>query len=117
MIKHRVNLVRGGEFPFVEIGHSEVKKDLRQKTNEGVFVLLLENNKYYIGYGVNLDSEIRKHFNGFCCDWTRTYKPINEIERIRTRNLEETKKITVKYVEKYGWDNVRGYRWDKVDLE
>jgi len=109
--------VRGGNYAFRKIKYEEVRKDLNNKTYEGVFILLLEENKYFIDYAINLKGEIQRHFNGEGCEWTKKYKPMKTLKIIRTRNQEETKKVTFEYIEKYGWDNVRGYRWKKVDLK
>lgn len=107
--------VRGGKYHSPEIGFAEVKNDIRNRTKEGVFVLSLQSNKYFIGYALNLDSEINKHFNGQGCEWTKIYKPVKVIQTIRTRNIQETEKTTIEYIRKYGWENVRGHHWNKID--
>jgi predicted GIY-YIG superfamily endonuclease len=108
-------VVRGGDFPFRKVDFSEVKEKIRNRTKEGVFILLLQDNKYYIGYGVNLDKEIEKHYKGMASEWTQKYKPIKTLKIIRTRRVEECKDITLEFIEKYGWENVRGDCWNRIN--
>jgi predicted GIY-YIG superfamily endonuclease len=117
MIIFGYSIVRGGDYHFKKLKYNEVQEEIKKKTKEGVFILSLQDDKFYIGYGLSIDSDIRKHFNGFGCEWTKKYRPIKVLKKIRTRNLDETKKVTIEYINKYGWDNVRGYRWDKIDLK
>ena len=41
-----------------------------------IYIIELENNKYYIGKTSNPDFRINQHFNGDGSMWTRKYKPI-----------------------------------------
>ena len=43
-----------------------------------IYVLLLEENKYYIGKSNNIDNRLESHFNGNGSAWTKKYKPIKE---------------------------------------
>ena len=47
-----------------------------------IYVLELENNKYYIGKTNSLELRLDSHFNGRGCKWTTKYKPIKLIELI-----------------------------------
>lgn len=108
--------VRGGKYHPPDLKYKDVKNDICNSTKEGVFILKLEDNKYFIGYALNLDWEVKKHFSGQGCEWTKKYKPLKLIKIDRTRNLQTTEKIIMEYIRKYGWENVRGYHWDKIDL-
>jgi len=78
-----------------------------------VYVLQLENDKYYIGKTHNLNNRISQHFKNKGSEWTRLHKPISFIE---TSNEISEKEMTLKYMRKYGWSNVRGYCWCQTNL-
>lgn len=73
-----------------------------------VYVLLLANNKYYIGKTNNLQFRLYDHFNALGSSWTIKHSPIKLLELIRDCDDYDEDKITFKYMEKYGIDNVRG---------
>ena len=72
-----------------------------------VYVLLLENSKYYIGYSEEYIFRLKKHFKNQGSLWTKKYPPIGVLEIIQGDKKIE-KKTTLKYMRKYGWENVRG---------
>jgi hypothetical protein len=72
-----------------------------------VYVLLLQNNKYYVGRTTNPQIRIDEHFNLDGSMWTKKYNPIKLISINNCDEFDEDK-ITLKYMEKYGIDNVRG---------
>ena len=41
-----------------------------------VYILLLENNQYYIGYTTDLDDRMKRHFEGKACITTTRIRPI-----------------------------------------
>ena len=74
-----------------------------------VYVLQLENNKYYVGKSSNKELRIKRHINGIGSAWTKKYKPINELTPLTNPQpsfweLWETLEL----MKKYGVDNVRG---------
>ena len=70
-----------------------------------IYVLELENNKYYIGKTDNPQFRLESHFNSNGAAWTKKYKPINIIELIPNCDDYDEDKYTLKYMEKYGIDN------------
>ena len=42
-----------------------------------VYVLELEDQKYYVGKSSLKDERIQRHRNGYGSAWTKKYKPIN----------------------------------------
>lgn len=72
-----------------------------------VYVLLLQNNKYYIGRTSNPQFRIDEHFNLNGSVWTQKYNPIKLIELINNCDEFDEDKTTIKYISKYGIDNVR----------
>jgi hypothetical protein len=73
-----------------------------------IYVLLLEDNKYYVGKTNNLDFRLEKHFNNSASAWTTKYKPIKIIETIKNCDDFDEDKYTLKYMSQYGIHNVRG---------
>lgn len=81
-----------------------------------LYVLKLENNKYYVGQTDQSIFRINQHHNGMGAKWTMRYRPVNEppvltkevdIENARDAMLYENW-LTLLYMEKFGWENVRG---------
>ena len=48
----------------------------KNKTIKKVYVLKLENDRYYVGESISPDTRIQNHFKGKGSAWTRLYKPI-----------------------------------------
>ena len=81
-----------------------------------VYVLGLQNGKYYIGKTSDSESRIRHHFAGYGSAWTKLHPPTDVLE-IHTNvsdSLENS--LTRKYMHKYGWQNVRGGSFCQVNL-
>jgi len=72
-----------------------------------LYVLKLENDKYYIGSTYNLNFRYAQHCQGRGAKWTKLNKPIGIIEVIT--NIQTTEnELTLQYIDKYGKPNVRG---------
>jgi len=80
-----------------------------------VYVLELENNKYYVGYKDKGIIRAENHFTqGGSSAWTRLHKPIKIISFVDgSKELE--KSTTLEYMIKYGWKNVRGAGWTSIN--
>jgi hypothetical protein len=81
-----------------------------------IYVLELEDKKYYIGKTKDPDSRIDQHFNLSGSQWTKKYKPKNILEIIPNCDNFDEDKYTLKYMEKFGIDNVRGGTFCEVKL-
>ncbi|GAA4273732.1 GIY-YIG nuclease family protein [Aquimarina gracilis] len=84
-----------------------------------VYVLLLENDKYYIGITTEIGRRFEEHqgqdYQG--ANWCKKYKPIKVIEEVET-NTKRMKEalivedlVTLRYIKNYGYSNVRGGRY------
>lgn len=74
-----------------------------------IYVLKLENEKYYVGRTCNYERRINEHFSGKGSHWTQLYKPIKVIRRIDDiKSVFEEDKVVKETMMKYGIDNVRG---------
>jgi predicted GIY-YIG superfamily endonuclease len=81
-----------------------------------IYILQLESNKYYIGKTNNPDVRLDSHFNSNGSEWTKLYKPIEVSEIISDCDSYDEDKYTLKQMEKYGIDNVRGGSFCQVEL-
>lgn len=81
-----------------------------------IYILQLENEKYYIGKTNNLQFRLDSHFNSNGSAWTRKYKPIKVLESIPDCDDYDEDKYTIKYMEKYGINNVRGGSFCEIKL-
>ena len=101
-----------------------------------IYVLLLEEGKYYIGKTENPDSTIKQHFETITGSsaswlgvkpqlqvkksgdsWTKKYRPLNVLDIIHDCDDYDEDKITRRYMDKYGVDNVRGGSFCDVVLD
>jgi len=73
-----------------------------------IYILKLENNKYYVGKSNDLDTRAAAHINGSASSWTKKYKPISVEQIITNASPYDEDKYTIEYMDKYGIDNVRG---------
>ena len=73
-----------------------------------VYVIELEQSKYYIGITMNLNMRYAQHEEGSGAGWTKLFKPIRIIEVIPHANKELENQVALKYMDKYGKENVRG---------
>jgi hypothetical protein len=87
-----------------------------------IYILQLENNsslqdyKYYIGKTTQPDIRLDSHFNSNGSLWTKKYKPIKVIELIPDCDNYDEDKYTLKYMQKYGINNVRGGSFCEFNL-
>ena len=81
-----------------------------------IYVLQLEQGKYYIGKTNNPTFRLENHFNSNGSAWTKKYKPIKVLELIPDCDDYDEDKYTRKYMDKYGIDNVRGGSFCEINL-
>ena len=81
-----------------------------------IYCLQLENNKYYIGKTNNPKCRLDSHFSKNGGVWTKLNKPIQIIEIIPDCDDFDEDKYTIKYMSKYGIDNVRGGTFSQPSL-
>lgn len=81
-----------------------------------IYILQLENNKYYVGKTNNPDIRVASHFDSNGSEWTKIYKPIKVYEIISNCDSYDEDKYTLKYMEQKGIDNVRGGSFSQVEL-
>ena len=85
--------------------------------SETIYILQLENNKYYIGKSNNVEKRFKDHMNGTGSTWTKLHKPIKIIKKIPNCNNFDEDKYTKEYMSIYGINNVRGGTYTKEILD
>lgn len=88
-----------------------------------LYVLQLENGKFYVGQAKDPDRRIGKHFNASGSEWTRMHPPVKELMReshqdvdYRAAELAENE-LVLKLMRQYGYDNVRGGFFANTSVE
>lgn len=81
-----------------------------------IYILELENGKYYVGRSTCSKSRILQHFNNNGSEWTKLHKPIRIISQIKTNDPFDEEKHTLLTMDKYGIDNVRGGSYCTIEL-
>ena len=88
-----------------------------------IYILKLENNKYYIGRSkkktdAGIQSRIKQHIDQkkTAAAWCKKYKPIKIIEIKKNETKFDENKWTKIYMEKYGIENVRGGDYVRIKL-
>ena len=76
-----------------------------------VYVLSLEQNKWYVGLtDTDISERIEDHMTNHSAQWVKKYKPIKMVEYFKGTKRDENI-LTLKYMIKYKWWNVRGGSW------
>lgn len=90
------------------------QKNAVKVDNQVVYILKLENHKWYVGKTSKLDRRLEEHKKGYRSPWTQINKIISVEKIIKNGDL---KSITLDYMRKYGWENVRGYAWSQWNMK
>ncbi len=81
-----------------------------------IYILLLKNNKYYIGITDNVDRRIEQHKSLTGSEWTKLNPFIKVLEVLEVVSRFDEEKYTLIYMDKYGINNVRGASYSQVQL-
>lgn len=79
-----------------------------------LYVLELENGKYYVGQTRNVQQRYLRHSRGKGANWTKLHKPVGIIKVVNTKITDEHEaailenQLTFEMAVQYGPDNVRG---------
>jgi hypothetical protein len=82
-----------------------------------IYILQLEEGKYYVGKTINPSFRLDSHFNSNGSAWTKKYKPIKMVELFPNCDDYDEDKYTRMFMDKYGIDNVRGGSFVSIELE
>jgi hypothetical protein len=81
-----------------------------------IYVLKLENDKYYIGKSKNHLQRIEDHKNNIGSYWTKKYKPLEVIDVFEQNDSFDEDKTTLQYMDLYGIENVRGGAFVQLNI-
>ena len=81
-----------------------------------IYILELEQSKYYIGKTKNPNFRLEQHINNNGSAWTKKYKPISILKILPNCDDYDEDKYTIKFMEKYGVNNVRGGSFCEIKL-
>ena len=81
-----------------------------------IYILKLENNKYYIGKTNNVGEMYKNHSKGIVRIWTKQNKPISIIRTINNTSPFDEDKYVKEYMTYYGIENVRGGSYNQIKL-
>ena len=84
---------------------------------EYIYILKLKNSKYYVGKTQNIEKRYEQHVNGTGSAWTKKYKPLSIIKRIKSTSQFDEDKYVKEYMSKYGIENVRGGTYTSIELD
>lgn len=85
--------------------------------NTIIYILKLQNNKYYVGKTTNFEKRKIQHINGTASYWTKKYKIISVEKIIPNSSIFDEDRYTKEYMNKYGIDNVRGGAYVRINLD
>jgi predicted GIY-YIG superfamily endonuclease len=81
-----------------------------------IYILKLQNGKWYIGKTNNVFTRYAQHKEGRGSAWTRIHKPIKVHFSYEQKSPFDEDKTTKEYMAKYGIQNVRGGAFVKPTL-
>lgn len=81
-----------------------------------IYILELESNKYYVGRTTNPKFSLKTYLDSNDCEWTIKYKPVKLIELINGCDNFDEDKYTLKYMSKYGINDVRRGSFREIKL-
>ena len=83
-----------------------------------IYVLKLEHGKFYVGYSArDVGDRFAEHFSNEGALWTKKYQPLEVLHIYHEGTLEQEDQLTLQYMQKYGWWNVRGGKWCAVEMQ
>ncbi len=85
------------------------------------YAILCEKNKFYIGRidadgAKTIKDRYHEHEMGVGCEWTRLYRPIKLLEKEMDQDKWDEDNMVLRYMEKYGKENVRGGSYSQIQL-
>ena len=83
-----------------------------------LYVLQLEGDNYYVGITADPETRMAAHLTGGGAKWTQLHKPIDILllTEISGNCRKKESEMTLRMMEEYGVDNVRGGNWCSIKL-
>jgi predicted GIY-YIG superfamily endonuclease len=86
-------------------------------STQRLYVLELEDGKYYVGTTNNLQRRFQEHVDGAGSVWTRRYVPIAIERSVAVEGPLHEDRVTKELMLKHGIENVRGGSYCSIELE
>jgi predicted GIY-YIG superfamily endonuclease len=83
---------------------------------ESLYVLQLENNKWYVGKTNDVVTRFKQHQDGKGSAWTKLYKPLRIVGVRPLKDAHDETNTTKDLMKTYGIDNVRGGAYVQIIL-
>lgn len=82
--------------------------------NSGVYVLRLEDGKFYVGASQDFHQRLNNHSSA----WTEEFEPVEVVDVFPAKDdlHELEREVTLMVMEEHGWENVRGAGWTQVNM-
>jgi predicted GIY-YIG superfamily endonuclease len=81
-----------------------------------LYILKLENDKWFIGKSANVEKRYEQHLNGEGDTFTQLHKPVSlELSRELISDTDQDETVR-EYMRKYGIENVRGGIYSKTEF-
>lgn len=87
------------------------------KDMEKIYILKLENDKFYVGKTINIEAKYKEHLNGTSSPWTKKYRPVSIMDKHLSTSYLDEDKYVIEYMSKYGIENVRGGSYSSMELD
>lgn len=103
----------------ISLEQEKLRKIARNSSNVSIYILYCEEGKYYVGKTKNatsLKKRLENHFNVKGSSWTQKYKPLYLFDNIDNCDDYDEDKYTLKYMNLFGIDNVRGGSYCQLTL-
>lgn len=81
-----------------------------------IYILELENNKFYIGNSSNVNKCYEQHLKGLDSEFTKIYKPVKIYKIYNNISEFDEDNYTKLYMKLFGIDNVRGGSYCNIYL-
>lgn len=81
-----------------------------------VYILELENDKFYVGRTSCLKQRLADHVKGVGSVWTQLHKPQKVLKVFETRNPFFEDMIVLSFMKRYGRENVRGGSFSMMEF-
>jgi len=95
----------------------QINANFNNKTSISIYILKLEQDKYYVGRTSNILNRINKHIQNEGAVWTKKYKMLSIYTIIDNCDIYDEDKYVIKMMNEYGIENVRGGSFTTIKLE
>lgn len=86
-------------------------------STERLYVLELEDDKYYVGTTKNLQRRFQEHVDGVGSVWTQKYAPLAIERSVAVDGPLHEDRLTKELMLKHGIENVRGGSYCRINLD